>query len=132
MATGNNSISEVRNVTVRFGGSGTPAVLEDVSLTIRPNEIVAVLGPSGCGKSTLMRVIVGLLQPTRGEVFAHGELLTGLHQGVAIVFQSFALFPWLTVQQNVEAALSNLSLDPGEAEERVIRCIDMVGLSRTT
>ena len=124
----NNSISTVREVAFRFGSSDSPAVLEAISLSIMPNEIVAVLGPSGCGKSTLMRVMVGLLKPTSGDVFAHGQPLSGLHPGVAIVFQSFALFPWLTVKQNVEAALSNLGLETHEASERVTHCIDMVGL----
>jgi NitT/TauT family transport system ATP-binding protein len=128
MPESNDAICEVRNVTVRFGGEDSPPVLEDISLAVQQDEIMAVLGPSGCGKSTLLRVLVGLLKPTNGEVLAHGNPLAGLHRGVAIVFQSFALFPWLTVRQNVDAALSNLGLDPAEAARRVTHCIDMVGL----
>src|SRR6202522_4006405 len=102
MATSNNnSISAVRNVWVTFDG-GNRVILQDVSLDVAPNEILAILGPSGCGKSTLVRVMVGLIQPTRGEVLAHGKPLSGLHSGIALVFQNFGLFPWLTVRQNVE------------------------------
>lgn len=119
-------ICEAREVTVTFGCA--KPVLERVSLAIRPGEVVAVLGPSGCGKSTLLRALVGLLEPTSGEVLAHGQPLVGIHSGVGIVFQNFALFPWLTVRQNVEIALNGLDLDPALATERVVRCIDLVGL----
>src|SRR5262249_1231875 len=78
-------------------------VLENVTLGVRPQEVIALLGPSGCGKSTILRILAGLIQPTRGEVFYHGEPLHGLNPGVAIVFQSFALFPWMTVSENVRA-----------------------------
>src|SRR3974390_2703487 len=76
-------------------------VLEDINLAIRPNEVVALLGPSGCGKSTILRILAGLIRPTQGEVLYHGQLLAGLNLGVAIVFQSFALYPWMTVTQNI-------------------------------
>jgi NitT/TauT family transport system ATP-binding protein len=89
---------------------------------------VAILGPSGCGKSTLLRALVGLLQPTHGEVLAHGKPLLGIHPGISIVFQNFALYPWLTVAQNVEVALNGLNLDPSAAADRVAKCIDLVGL----
>jgi NitT/TauT family transport system ATP-binding protein len=121
-------ICEARDISVSFGDTHSPPVLDHISLSVLPNEIVAVLGPSGCGKSTLMRVLVGLLRPTAGEVLAEGQPLDGLHPGVAIVFQSFALFPWLTVQQNVEAALQNLDIEEAEAKRRVTHCIDLVGL----
>ena len=78
--------------------NGTPLrVLEDINLAIQPNEVVALLGPSGCGKSTILRILAGLIRPTAGEVLYHGEPLDGLNPGVAIVFQSFALYPWMTV-----------------------------------
>ncbi len=128
MATSNNnSISAVRNVWVTFDG-GNRVILQDVSLDVAPNEILAILGPSGCGKSTLVRVMVGLIRPTRGEVLAHGKPLEGLHPGIALVFQNFGLFPWLTVRQNVEMALAGLDVPPDEAHDRVERCIDTVGL----
>jgi NitT/TauT family transport system ATP-binding protein len=119
-------ICEAREVTVTFGHA--KPVLERVSLAVHPGEVVAILGPSGCGKSTLLRALVGLRRPTSGQVLAHGQPLTGIHPGVAIVFQNFALFPWLTVRQNVEVALNGLDLDPALAAERVVRCIDLVGL----
>ncbi len=122
-------IAEARNVSISLGQDGQlRPILENVSLGVRPGEVLAILGPSGCGKSTLLRAMVGLIQPTTGEVFAHGLPLTGIHPGVAIVFQNFALFPWLNVQDNVRLALNGLELSPDEGTERVKRCIDIVGL----
>ena len=123
--TSSEAICEARNIGVVF--NGRPA-LENVSLAINPNEVIAILGPSGCGKSTLLRVLVGLIQPTSGEVFAHGQTLSGIHSGISIVFQNFALYPWLTVRENIQVALNGLNLDPQTASQRVTKCIDMVGL----
>ncbi|HVN87806.1 MAG TPA: nitrate/sulfonate/bicarbonate ABC transporter ATP-binding protein [Candidatus Binatia bacterium] len=103
-------------------------VLRDISLAIQPGEVVAVLGPSGCGKSTLLRVMTGLLQPTEGEVFCHGSPLHGLHPGAAIVFQNFALYPWLSVAENVRVGLYRKGLSPALEAERVRHAIDQVGL----
>jgi NitT/TauT family transport system ATP-binding protein len=122
-------IAEVRNVWVTYGQDGVDrAILQDVTLAIRPGEVLAILGPSGCGKSTLLRTMVGLIKHSRGEVLAHGKPLVGIHAGVSIVFQNFALFPWLTVQDNVRLALNGLGLSDAEGAERVKRCIDVVGL----
>jgi NitT/TauT family transport system ATP-binding protein len=118
-------ICEARNVNVEFGGR---PVLADVSLAIQNNEVVALLGPSGCGKSTLLRALVGLLTPTSGQIFAHGQPLSGIHAGIAIVFQNFALYPWLNVRENIQVALNGLGLDEPTSTQRVTRCIDMVGL----
>ncbi len=126
-ATSECAISAAQNVCLAYGPT-CGNVLEDVSLEICPNEILGILGPSGCGKSTLLRVLVGLIPPTRGRVLAHGKPLVGMHPGVALVFQNFGLFPWLTVKQNVEMALSGLNLDKEEATDRVTRSIQMVGL----
>lgn len=128
MASDTSPICEARNVTVSFDPSGDRLVLKDVTLAINSGEVVAILGPSGCGKSTLLRALVGLLKPTRGEVLAHGLPLQGIHPGIAIVFQNFALYPWLTVRENVQLALNGLGLDPTTAAKRVNRCIDLVGL----
>src|SRR2546425_12383488 len=76
-------------------------VLEDINLAVNADEVVALLGPSGCGKSTILRILAGLIRPTRGEILYHATPLKGLNPGVAMVFQSFALFPWMTVSQNV-------------------------------
>jgi NitT/TauT family transport system ATP-binding protein len=127
-ATNGSAICEARKVTVAFGPDDSKVVLQDVSLAVNSGEVVAILGPSGCGKSTLLRALVGLLKPTRGEVLAHGEPLDGIHRGISIVFQNFALYPWLTVRENVAVALNGLGLDESSARQRVVRCIDLVGL----
>ncbi len=103
-------------------------VLDDVNLTIQQGEIVGLLGRSGSGKSTLLRIVSGLLQPTSGEVTWRGAKLTGPADGVAMVFQSFALFPWLTVQENVELGLEALGVARAEREKRAEEAIDLIGL----
>jgi NitT/TauT family transport system ATP-binding protein len=103
-------------------------VLDDVNITIRAGEMVALLGRSGSGKSTLLRIVAGLLMPTAGTVLWRGRPLTGPADGVAMVFQSFALFPWLTVQQNVELGLEALSVPRAERERRAEEAIDLIGL----
>ena len=80
-------------------------VLEGVDFTLQEGEIVALLGKSGSGKSTLLRIMAGLLPADQGEVLYRGQQLFGPARGIAMVFQTFALFPWLTVQQNVELGL---------------------------
>jgi NitT/TauT family transport system ATP-binding protein len=103
-------------------------VLEDVELTLHEGEIVGLLGRSGSGKSTLLRIVSGLLKPTAGEVMWRGKKLTGPAEGVAMVFQSFALFPWLTVQENVEIGLEAQGVKKAEREERTEEAIDLIGL----
>src|SRR5262249_39387686 len=114
-----SAICEARDVTVAFGTDAAKVVLEKVTLAVRAGEVVAILGPSGCGKSTLLRVLVGLLKPTQGQVLSHGMELRGIHPGISIVFQNFALYPWLTVQENVAVAMNGLGLDPAAAGNRV-------------
>ncbi len=96
---------------VRAGRAPLTAV-ENVNLAIDEGEFVALLGPSGCGKSTLLRIITGLNQPVEGQVLYRGEPLEGVNPHATIVFQTFALFPWLTVQQNVEVALKARGVPP--------------------
>jgi NitT/TauT family transport system ATP-binding protein len=103
-------------------------VLDDISLDLREGEIVALLGRSGSGKSTLLRCIAGLISPTEGDISYRGETLNGANPGVAMVFQSFALLPWLTVQQNVELGLEALGVGTGERRQRAERAIDAIGL----
>jgi NitT/TauT family transport system ATP-binding protein len=103
-------------------------VLDGLSLEIREQEILAVLGPSGCGKSTLMRILAGLIRPDSGRVVYRGASLEGLNPAVAIVFQGFALYPWLTVRQNVEEPLQALGVDPKARAEAVERILFLVGL----
>ncbi|QCP53327.1 nitrate/sulfonate/bicarbonate ABC transporter ATP-binding protein [Trinickia violacea] len=103
-------------------------VLDDVNLTLREGEIVGLLGRSGSGKSTLLRIIAGLIQPTDGHVDYLGKPLDGPAEGVAMVFQTFALFPWLTVLQNVEAGLEALGVGASARRERALAAIDLIGL----
>ncbi|MBV8273109.1 MAG: ABC transporter ATP-binding protein, partial [Cupriavidus sp.] len=105
------------------------SVLEGVDLTLREGEIVAMLGKSGSGKSTLLRIMAGLVGADRGEVRFRGQKLTGTAEGIAMVFQSFALFPWLTVQQNVEIGLEAQGVPKAERARRAEAAIDMIGLS---
>jgi NitT/TauT family transport system ATP-binding protein len=123
-------IAELRNVSKMFSlPTGTELhVLENISLTINSGEIVALLGPSGCGKSTLMRILIGLISPTSGDVLAYNTPLQGILPRAAIVFQSFALYPWLTVQENIAMGLEYLQLTPDDTTGRVRRAVDMVGL----
>jgi len=103
-------------------------VVGTTNLVIEPGKIVALLGPSGCGKSTLLRMLTGLSQPTAGSLLWHGKPLNGQMPNVAIVFQSFALFPWLTVLENVEAPLEARGVPAVERHKRALRTLDTVGL----
>jgi NitT/TauT family transport system ATP-binding protein len=124
------TLCEVRGVWHDFTlPNGQPLrVLEDINLAVKANEIIALLGPSGCGKSTILRILAGLIRPTRGEVFYHGKPLEGLNPGIAIVFQSFALYPWMTVTQNVQTVLKAAGLPHSEVVERSEGVIRLVGL----
>lgn len=124
-------LCEARGISQQFPQpNGQPlVVLDNITLAIQPNEIVALLGPSGCGKSTIMRILAGLIRPTHGEVLYHGKTLTGLNPGAAIVFQSFALYPWFTVTQNIEVVLAAANVPPSEAKEKAERVIRLVGLA---
>src|SRR5215472_2304308 len=112
----------------RKGGGGELEVLHDVNLSLMENEIVALLGRSGCGKSTLLRIIAGLMPPTGGIVTIGGERVKGPVGHVALVFQTFALFPWLTVLENVEIGLEAQGMPPDERHKRALAAIDLIGL----
>src|SRR5260370_5735329 len=103
-------------------------VIAPVDLDVEPDQIIALLGPSGCGKSTLLRILTGLSKPSSGEVLWHGLPISTQNAGVAIVFQSFALFPWLTVLDNVEAPLEARGVPALERRKRALRILDTVGL----
>ena len=103
-------------------------VLDGINLAIQEGEIVAILGKSGSGKSTLLRIIAGLIQASSGGISYRGQPVAGPARGMAMVFQTFALLPWLTVLQNVELGLEALGLDRLERRDRALKAIDMIGL----
>ena len=120
---------ELRHVSLAFNDRGRVVpVLDDLSLEIPDRQFVCIAGPSGCGKSTLLRVMMGLLSPTSGVVLDDGRPLDGVNRSAAIVFQSFALLPWLTVQANVELGLRARELSEQDARQRAAFYLDKVGL----
>jgi NitT/TauT family transport system ATP-binding protein len=120
-------VQHVRRTFPRGGGEEL-LVLDDVNLTLKEGEIIGLLGRSGSGKSTLLRLIAGLARPQGGHLSYMGAPIEGPAQGVAMVFQSFALFPWLTVLENVELGLEALGLPSAETRARAIAAIDLIGL----
>lgn len=124
-------LCDLRGIDKEFGqpSGGVVRVLEGVSLEVRDHELIAVLGPSGCGKSTLMRILAGLIRADGGTVTYHGEALRGLNPGVAIVFQGAALYPWLTVRDNIVEPLRARGLPDDQAQEAALRVIRLVGLA---
>src|SRR5258707_14641529 len=128
--TKQTSLLDIRGVCRSFPkGSGEQLlVLEKVDLTILSGEIVGLLGRSGSGKSTLLRIIAGLIAPSSGDAKCRGEMIAGPPNGVSMVFQSFALFPWLTVLQNVELGLDALGIDSAERRRRALAAIYLIRL----
>jgi NitT/TauT family transport system ATP-binding protein len=124
-------VCEARSISHDFVlPNGKPLrVLEDVNLSIQSDEVVGLLGPSGCGKSTILRILAGLVKPTQGQVFYRGRALEGLNPGVAFVFQSFALYPWMTVAENIRAVLKAAGLPREAVAERAAGAIRLVGLA---
>jgi NitT/TauT family transport system ATP-binding protein len=127
---GQQSLLEVRGCKQAYHKDATAdlVVLEGVNLSLREGEMVALLGRSGSGKSTLLRIVAGLLAPTAGEVLWRDRPVQGPAEGVAMVFQSFALFPWLTVRENVELGLEARGVARAERESRAEAAIDLIGL----
>src|SRR5579863_8775796 len=128
-ATTDTPLVRVEGLRHVYGNGAGPGlvVLEDVNLTLRPNEIVGLLGRSGSGKSTLLRSIAGLITPTAGTVEVRDLPGESTAHGVSMVFQSFALFPWLTVQKNVELGLEAQGVPPDERRKRTLAAIDLIG-----
>ena len=121
----------IEGVTRTFPGRGrTPPTLalQPISLTVAPGEFVAILGPSGCGKSTLLRIVAGLDQPTGGTVRLDAAPVTGPGPDRGMVFQSYTLFPWLTVEQNIRYGLRERGLPEAEQREIAARFIARTGL----
>jgi len=120
---------ELREISVSLNDRGRVVpVLENISIEIPDRQFVCIAGPSGCGKSTLLRVMMGLLPPTSGTVLDRGRPLAGVNLGAAMVFQSFALLPWLTVQANVELGPRARDLSEEDARRRAAFYLDKVGL----
>ncbi|HEY4357088.1 MAG TPA: nitrate/sulfonate/bicarbonate ABC transporter ATP-binding protein [Acidobacteriaceae bacterium] len=126
--TTNLLYAEQVSKTFPLSAGGEQTVLEAVSLTIAPGEVVALLGRSGSGKSTLLRILAGLIEPSQGKVLRNGVPLHGPNPDVAMVFQSFALLPWLTVQANAELGLAARGVSKEESEKEAIHALGMVGL----
>ena len=103
-------------------------VLDGIGLAIHAHEVVALLGPSGCGKSTLLRILAGLIAPTRGTVAYRGQPFAGINPGMALVFQSFALYPWMTVADNIKVVLVAAGLAAAEIARRIDHVVRLVGL----
>ena len=127
---------DARNVKVKIdhvekiydGRQGKMIALNGVDLDIYENEFICVVGPSGCGKSTLLNIIAGLLEPTSGNVYVDGKKVEGTGTERGVVFQQYALFPWLTVKQNVMFGLKLKGMDKVEAEKIAMKYIHMVQL----
>ncbi|MFN3698926.1 MAG: ABC transporter ATP-binding protein, partial [Dictyoglomus sp.] len=120
---------KLENITVSFKfPEGEITVLENINFKVEEGDFIALLGPSGSGKSTLLRVIAGLLKPNKGKVYYKGQEIEGVNPGVAMVFQNFALFPWLSVLENVELGLKALGVPPEERKQKALKAIDLIGL----
>lgn len=120
----------VRHVHKDFDlGKETFTALDDVSLDIADNEFITVVGPSGCGKSTLMNILAGLEEPTSGDALVDGTPVSAPGPDRGVIFQQYALFPWLTVRQNVEFGLKTAKVPKNERRERAQHFIDVVGLA---
>jgi NitT/TauT family transport system ATP-binding protein len=130
MAATAEALLDVRDVRQGFArpSGGERVVIENVNMTLRDHEIVGLLGRSGCGKSTLLRIVAGLARPTSGKVVYLGKPIEGPAEGIAMVFQTFALFPWLTVLENVEAGLEAQGVPEREMRKRALAAIDLIGL----
>ncbi len=127
---GTAPIAQLRGIRKTFpkASGGDLLVLDGIDLDLNDGEIVCLLGRSGSGKSTMLRIIAGLLSPTSGEVLFEGEPVHGPAAGIGMVFQTFALFPWLTVLENVEVGLEALGLPAAESRQRALTAIDLIGL----
>ena len=121
----------IDNVRKVFNGrNGEMGALNGVSLDIHDNEFICVVGPSGCGKSTLLNIIAGLLEPTEGKVYCDGKEVTGTGTERGVVFQQYALFPWLTVKKNVMFALEMRGVKGKQAEQEAMKYLEVVDLAK--
>lgn len=124
------TILEAKNIYKSFpmAGGKSLRVLEDISFKVEEGEIISIVGPSGAGKSSLLRILAGLAEPSMGEVLYHGKPLNDIRPNIGMVFQNFAIFPWLTVLENVEVGLLAKDIPDNLAREKALKVIDLVGL----
>jgi len=124
-------IAELRGVFKSFNTAGGHElkVLEQIDISVHQGELLALLGQSGSGKSTILRCLTGLVKPSSGRVLHNGETLHGINEDASVVFQTFALYPWLTVAQNVAVGLMSRQISRSERDAAVDRAIDLIGLS---
>ena len=121
----------IDNVVKKFNGrNGEMVALNGVNLDVAENEFVTVVGPSGCGKSTILNIIAGLLEPTSGHVYCSGQEVHGTGTDRGVVFQQYALFPWLTVRKNIKFALDMRGVKGPEAEAEIQKYLKMVDLEK--
>ena len=121
-------LAEIKNVSKTYETNGNKIlVLDNINFSVEDNDFICIVGPSGCGKSTLLRIIVGLEKPTSWEVLFKGEVISPDNPKVAMVFQNFALFPWLTVQENIELVLESMK-KVKESAKTACKYIKAVGL----
>lgn len=123
------ALIQVQHMDKSYAGRhGTMAIMQDISFEVADSDFLAIVGPSGCGKSTLLRLVQGLDRPTGGEIRFRDQLVRDVVPGMAMVFQNFALYPWLTVQQNVGFGLEALGCAPARTAAMVERYISVTGL----
>src|ERR1035437_3829944 len=125
-------IAELRAVNKSFitGGGHELKVLEQIDIAVQEGELLALLGQSGSGKSTIMRCLTGLIEPSSGRVLSNGKPLNGVNPNASVVFQTFALYPWLTVEQNVAVGLMSRRVSREERDAAVEQAIELIGLDR--
>ncbi|WIX81494.1 ABC transporter ATP-binding protein [Amycolatopsis carbonis] len=127
-----STMLEVSDLSHRYGaGDKAHVAVNDLTFTVEAGQLACIVGPSGCGKSTLLRAIAGLVPPTSGTVSLHGDLVTGVPDDLAVVFQDYSrsLFPWLTVAKNVEFPLRWTKLHKAERRKRAASALEAVGLA---
>lgn len=123
------AILETKNLSHKFvTEDGDIPVLSDIDLSVEEGELLAIIGPSGCGKSTLLRIMSGLIQAQKGEVILNNQILKSTTPKISFIFQNFAIFPWLTVEQNIAFPLKMMNQNANEIKQKVEETLIEVGL----
>lgn len=128
------AILKVENISKVFEGEeGKTAVLENINFSVEKGEFLSIIGPSGCGKSTLLRIITGLEKPSSGSIYANDQKIEGPNPNISFIFQNFALFPWLNVEDNIAFPLEMANMPKKEIQSRVagvIAEVDLLGFEK--